>query len=78
MRSCSAGGITCAYGNDYLVAVDMTALANAYKGTAGASLLKGIYGGSATSVGNGVGKGDLFGLGAWEGNVYAFARSTKA
>lgn len=64
--------------NDYLVAVDMTALANAYKSsTPATSLLKGIYGGSSNADGPGTGYGDLFGLGAWEGSVFAFARKTN-
>ena len=67
---------TCLTSSDYLVAVDMAALANAYKTAAGASLLKGIYGGSSTSDGPGTGYGDLFGLGAWQGTVFAFARKT--
>jgi hypothetical protein len=74
IRSCSSSGYPCAT-NDYLVSVDMTALATAYKtSTKAATLLKGVYGGSTTNLGTGTGYGDLFGLGAWEGNVYAFAR----
>ena len=67
---------TCITSSDYLIAVDMAALANAYKTTAGASLLKGIYGGSSSSDGAGTSYGDLFGLGVWEGTVFAFARKT--
>lgn len=79
VRPCKPGKATCMTSNDYLVAVDMTALANAYKtSTPAASLLKGIYGGSSTSDGPGTGYGDLFGLGAWQGSVFAFARKTSA
>ena len=70
---------TCITSSDYLAAVDMTALANAYKsGTPATSLLKGIYGGSSSSDGAGTKYGDLFGLGAWEGSVFAFARDTSS
>ncbi|HEY1954487.1 MAG TPA: hypothetical protein VGH28_02725 [Polyangiaceae bacterium] len=79
VRPCKPKSSTCMTGNDYLVAVDMAALATAYKSsTPAASLLKGIYGGSASADGPGTGYGDLFGLGAWEGNVFAFARKTTA
>lgn len=76
VRPCKPKTTTCLSSSDYLVAVDMTALANAYKTSAGASLLKGIYGGSSSSDGAGTNYGDLFGLGAWEGTVFAFARKT--
>ena len=39
-----------------------------------ASLLGGIYGGTTTADGNGTGKAELFGLGAWGSSVYGFAR----
>jgi hypothetical protein len=74
VRPCKVGTTTCITTTDYLVAVDMTALANAYNTTAGASLKKGIYGGTSTNDGAGTGYPDLFGLGAWEGSVFAFAR----
>lgn len=81
IRSCTTGTYPkCVTTNDYLAGIDMTALAAAYNGSKGASLLLGIYGGMGASnhgVGNGTGYGDLFGLGAWEGNVYAFQRATK-
>jgi hypothetical protein len=76
VRPCKPKSTTCLSSSDYLMAVDMTALANAYKTTAGASLNKGIYGGSTSSDGAGTGYGDLFGLGVWEGTVFAFARKT--
>ena len=79
VRPCKPKTTTCLSTNDYLVAVDMTALATAYTSSSpAASVRKGIYGGSSTSDGPGTGYGDLFGLGAWEGNVYAFARKTSA
>jgi hypothetical protein len=78
IRSCASGGASCDHTSDFLAGVDMTALATAYtSGTPAASLLGGIYGGSGGSIGSGVGRGDLFGLGAWQGNVYSFARSAS-
>ena len=76
VRPCKPKSTSCLASSDYLVAVDMNALANAYKTSAGASLLKGIYGGSSASDGAGTSYGDLFGLGVWEGTVFAFARKT--
>ena len=71
VRSCPATPTTGAYcteNNDLLIGVDMVALKTAYtSGTAG-NLRKGVYGTTGT------GYGDLFGLGAWGGTVYAFAR----
>ncbi|HSQ63828.1 MAG TPA: hypothetical protein VLM85_11465 [Polyangiaceae bacterium] len=78
VRPCKPKTTTCLTSDDYLVAVDMTALATAYKtATPAASLLKGIYGGTTTSDGPGTGYADLFGLGVWEGTVFAFARKTS-
>lgn len=81
IRSCLPGGTSCTATDDYLAGIDMTALATAFTTqTKAASLLKGIYGGSTASKGPGVGFGDLFGLGAWQGEVFAFERgsSTKS
>lgn len=78
IRSCAKSGtkLTCSKTSDYLAGIDMTALAAAFtSGTPAQSLLGGVYGGSSTSTGSGTGKGDLFGVGAWEGFVYAFARA---
>jgi hypothetical protein len=77
VRSCKAGGTTCSKTSDYLVGIDMTALAAAFtSGTPAASLLSGIYGGSAGNPGPGTGFGEVFGLGAWEGSVFGFTRGT--
>jgi hypothetical protein len=66
---------TCNKTNDFLAAVDMAQLSGAYAAkTQATSLNGGIYGGSSTSTGTGIGHGEVFGLGAWEGNVYGFAR----
>jgi hypothetical protein len=77
VRPCKPGTTTCITSSDYLVSVDMTALATAYTTTAGASLKKAVFGGTSTSDGTGTNYGDLFGLGAWEGSVFAFARKTS-
>jgi hypothetical protein len=69
----------CVRQGDYLAGIDMTALSMAYSTqTKAASLLGGIYGGSSTSPGPGTGYGDLFGLGAWNGQVFAFSRNINA
>ncbi|MFO0669500.1 MAG: hypothetical protein U0235_07730 [Polyangiaceae bacterium] len=77
IRSCK--GSTCTTTNDYLAGIDMTALAAAFtSGKPATSLLSGIYGGSSSGKGAGVGAGELFGLGAWEGKVYGFQRASAA
>jgi hypothetical protein len=77
IRSCKPGGTNCTTKDDYLAGIDMTALANAYtSGTPATSLLAGVYGGGASSVGPGTSFGDLFGLGAWEGKVFGFGHSS--
>jgi hypothetical protein len=77
IRSCGSNGGSC--GKDYLAGVDMTALAGAYASkTPAASLLAGIYGGSTSGPGSGTGYADVFGLGAWQGNVFGFTRHTSA
>jgi hypothetical protein len=79
IRSCKTGGSSCTSSDDYLAGIDMTALASAYAtGTPAPSLLSGIYGGSTGSTGPGTGFGDLFGLGVWEGSVFAFGRSQSS
>jgi len=76
IRSCKPGG-SCTTTNDYLAGIDMNALAAAWSsGTPAKSLLSGIYGGSSASKGNGTGHGALYGLGAWEGTVFAFERAS--
>jgi hypothetical protein len=79
IRSCLPGGTSCTATNDYLAGIDMTALATAFNSqTKAVSLLKGIYGGSTASKGAGVGFGDLFGLGAWQGEVFGFQRGSSS
>jgi hypothetical protein len=77
VRACSTGSSTsCSKTSDFLAGIDMTALAAAFKsGSAAASLLSGIYGGSSGKTGAGIGHGEVFGLGAWEGSVFGFTRS---
>ena len=75
IRSCK--GVSCVRTDDYLAGIDMNALAAAFtSGTPATTLLSGIYGGSAATKGPGIGRGDLFGLGAWEGKVFGFQRSS--
>jgi len=77
IRSCPTAEPTkCVKTSDYLAAIDMANLkANAMTPTGTpASLLAGIYGGTTTADGPGTQKAELFGLGAWEGDVYGFAR----
>ncbi len=75
IRSCTSKGTGCETTDDFLVGIDMTALSAAYTGSPAASLLSGIYGGSGTNPGNGIGFGDVFGLGVWGGDVYGFSRN---
>jgi len=70
LRPCStkSGSTTCDNTNDVLAEIDMVALKSAYTSkTAASSLRKQLIGG-------GSGHGHLFGIGAWEANVYAFSR----
>lgn len=77
VRSCTNGGNDCTATNDYLVGIDMAALAQAHTSGVRASTLRGgIYGGNPSSKGAGIGHGRLFGLGAWQGDVYGFARAS--
>jgi hypothetical protein len=81
IRSCTPNAThptyapTCVKTNDYLAAVDMGALATAYStNTPAKSLNAGIYGGSATTLGNGIGHGEMFGLAAVGSDVVGFAK----
>lgn len=75
IRKCAKGGSSCTAPSDFLAGIDMTSLQTAYMtGTKASTLLGGIYGGTGTSVGSGTGYAHLYGLGAWEENVYAFQR----
>ncbi len=86
IRSCkpaakSTSAPTCDKTNDFLAGVDMTALATSFSSSPhapAASLNNGIYGGSSTTLGNGIGHGDVFGLGAVEGSVIGFSRYQSA
>jgi len=79
IRSCSNPGagksLVCGKNSDYLAGVNMQALSTAYNsGVPAASLNNGIYGGSASTLGNGTGRGEDFGLAAVGGSVFAFSR----
>ncbi len=67
---------TCSGPSDFLAGINVAELTKAYAtGTPSLSLNGGMYGGSTTATGPGTGSRDLFGLGAWEGNVFAFTRA---
>lgn len=79
IRSCQANGNNCTTTNDYLAGVDVAAMTTAFNsGTPASSLLEGIYGGSSSSKGPGIGSGSVFGLGAWEGKVFGFTRNNAS
>jgi hypothetical protein len=79
IRSCQKGTSNCTSSDDYLAGIDMGALAAAFNSSTPApTLLAGIYGGSSTNPGSGTSAGELFGLGAWEGDVYAFERASAS
>jgi hypothetical protein len=78
IRSCaisSKGSATCDGASDFLAGIDMTALAAAFGGGGPSTLNAGIYGSpGAGQMGPGIGYRDVFGLGAWGGDVYGFTR----
>jgi len=68
VRSCKKS--TCSGSNDILAEIDVTAMQTAYQtGTPG--VLKKQF------LGSGTGFGHLYGVGAWNDNVYAFARTSS-
>jgi hypothetical protein len=80
IRSCAPPvapkSAVCIKTSDFLAGINMANLGTAYTSKVKATtLLGGIYGGSMTSAGAGTGYGDLFGLGAWGGKVFAFSRN---
>jgi hypothetical protein len=75
IRSCVTSSGTCIETNDYLAGVNMVNLKANYVAKSNTnSLLAGIYGGTATADGPGTGHGEIYGLGAWQGDVYGFTR----
>jgi hypothetical protein len=81
IRSCPSMGKSSGCSADWLAGVDMTALKTAYtSGMPAASLLKGIYGApqSGATTGPGTGYHDVFGLGAWNTEVFGFTRHTSS
>jgi hypothetical protein len=64
------GGGSCNQANDSLAEIDMTALQNAFTSKTPGTLLKGLYG-------SGSGFGDLYGIGAWGNDVFAFSRNSS-
>jgi hypothetical protein len=75
VRSCTT---KCNGATDYLVGIDMTALASAYSsGTPAATLNAGFYGAASSSdTGPGIGYKEVFGLGAWNGSVFGFTHES--
>ena len=70
---------TCSKTDDLLAGIDISQLVTAYNsGTPSLSLNGGIYGGSTTTLGPGTGFGELFGLGAWKGDVFGFGNAQAA
>ena len=69
VRSCPKG--SCATDNDILAEVDVPAMTTAYQTKTPANLRKQL-------LGNGTGFGRLFGVGAWDSDVYAFSRSSSS
>jgi hypothetical protein len=69
IRQCSS---ECDSKNDSLAEIDMAALKQAYTSqTPSSALLQQV-------LGSGTGFGDLFGIGAWGSNVYAFSRASTS
>ncbi len=67
IRSCAS---SCTTTNDFLAEVNVPAMVAAYQSKTPGNLNKQV-------IGSGTGFGRLFGLGAWEGNAYAFSRSAS-
>jgi hypothetical protein len=68
IRQCSP---TCDKTNDSLAEIDMAAMKQAYTSNTSGTLLKQVFG-------SGTGYGELFGVGAWGNNVYAFSRGNSS
>jgi hypothetical protein len=68
VRSCK--GSTCSSSNDILAEIDVAAMASAYQTKSPAASLKKQF------LGSGTGYGHLFGIGAWNNQVYAFSRAS--
>jgi hypothetical protein len=69
IRTCSS---SCSTTNDSLAEIDMDAVKAAYtSNTPSSTLLKQVFG-------SGTGFGDLFGIGAWGNEVYAFSRASSS
>jgi hypothetical protein len=70
VRSCQKSG-SCSTSNDILAEIDVAAMSAAYASKTPASSLK------KQLLGSGTGYGRLFGVGAWNDSVYAFARASS-
>jgi len=69
VRSCSKSG-TCNTANDILAEIDVPAMATAYQTKTPAASLNKQF------LGSGTGYGRLFGIGAWDNQVFAFSRTS--
>jgi hypothetical protein len=69
VRSCSKSG-SCDDSNDILAEIDVSAMSSAYQSKSPATSLKKQF------LGNGTGYGRLFGVGAWNNQVFAFSRES--
>jgi hypothetical protein len=70
IRSCPQG--SCSTSNDLLAEIDVAAMSAAYQSKTPAATLR------KQLIGAGTGYGRLFGVGAWEGDVYAFSRNASS
>ena len=70
VRSCPKG--SCSSTNDILAEIDVTAMSAAYASKSPASSLK------KQLLGAGTGFGHLYGVGAWNDSVFAFARASSS
>ncbi len=69
VRKCSSSG-SCGTSNDILAEIDVPAMASAYQTKTVASTLTKQF------LGSGTGYGRLFGIGAWNNQVFAFSRTS--
>ena len=69
VRSCLSSG-SCSSSNDSLAEIYVAAMSQAYQSKSPAASLK------KQLLGSGTGYGHLFGVGAWDSQVFAFARAS--
>jgi hypothetical protein len=69
VRSCKS---SCSTSNDILAEIDVAAMSAAYKSHSPAASLRKQF------LGSGTGYGRLFGIGAWDNQVFAFSRASTS